>query len=399
MPYKYRKRILSIFGSSLKQAVVPALGLLFSLLITKRFSTELWGGLTQITVWVSILIHIASWGNTNYLMKLFSTEPRNVKAIWQKCFADRLPLLILLCAFVAVYLHNTLAELIIAWCVVDYVYQSYEPLINFHKRFLVTVWAEVAGTLVLFILIYLYKDNLTLPLLVGFCILSDFVKMCVVILVFSKDVFPFHIAIPHVAYYKSAFSFFLLGFVGLLHSRADLIYVMSYLNKQEIAFYQIITTFFSVITSGAGMLILPFVPVIYRLNKKTVYKLSLRFTGIGIPVTMVALAAVYFFVTKVYGFRLSLAFICWGFLSIISAFYMFSIVIYLFKMHKQTKVVLYSAVGVIINLVLCALLVPVYGALGAIIAASVAQVLMLPLYLYEMEKIKFTPQIVQEDRK
>jgi O-antigen/teichoic acid export membrane protein len=387
MPHKYQKRILSIFGSALKQAIIPALGLLFSLLITKKFSVALWGGLTQISIWVSILIHIASWGNTNYLMKLFSTEPGKLRTAWQKCFVDRLPLFILLCGFVAIYLHNTLAELIIAWCVVDYVYQSYEPLINFHKRFLVTVWAEIIGTLVLFLLIYLYRDNLTLPLLVSFCIVSDFVKMCMVTIVFLKDSFPLKIVFPHFTYYKSAFSFFLLGFVGLLHSRADLIYVMSYLNKQEIAFYQIITTFFSFITSGANMLILPFVPLLYRLNKTTIYKLSLRFTGIGIPVTATALTAVYFFVTRVYGFLVSFPFMCWGFLSIISVFYIYSIAIYLFKMHKQNKVVLYSVIGIVTNVILCAVLVPAQGALGAIMSASIAQIMVVPLYLYEMGRI------------
>jgi len=387
MPFKYQKRILSIFSSALKQAIVPALGLLFSLLITKKFSASLWGGITQITVWVSILLHIASWGNTNYLMKLFSTEPGKLKTAWQKCFVDRLPLLILLCGFVAIYLHNTLAELIIAWCLVNYVYQSYEPLINFHKRFLITVWAEVAGTLILFVLIYTNRTNLALPVLVGLCILSDLTKVCIVTILFFKDFFPLKIGMPNFNYYKSAFSFFLLGFIGLLHSRADLIYVTNYLSKQEIAFYQIITTFFSFITSGANMLILPFVPILYRLNKKTIYKMSALFTTIGIPATIIALTVVYFFVTSLYGFPVSLPFMCWGFLSIISAFYMYSIAIYLFKMHKQTKVVLYSAVGVIVNLVLCALLVPVYGTLGAIIAASVAQVSMVPLYLYEIGKI------------
>jgi len=381
-----QKRILSIFWSALKQAIVPALGLCFSWLITKHFSKELWGGLTQVTIWLSIITHIASWGNTDYLLRQFSTQPASLKQSWQKNFTDRLPILLIACLVPVIWLRNTLGLLIAAWCIIEYTYQSFQPLINFQKKFKVTVFAEAASFLVLFLLIYWFRQELNLTLLVILCMVSDAVKTAIAKIYFIRTVYPFKFQLPDFTYYTATFWFFLLGFMGLLSSRADLIYVTTFLHKTEIAFYQIITTFFSYICSAADMLILPFVPALYRLRKSIVYKLSLQFTLLGIVLSAMALTVVYFIVTKVYMFQPSILFMFWGFIYVMADFFSYSIVIYLFRLNKQHKVALFGLIAVALNFSLCYLLVPRYGSIGAIAAASIAHWAIVPLYLYQVSK-------------
>lgn len=349
----------------------------------------MWGGVTQITIWVSIITHIASWGNTDYLLKQFSAQPAQLKLNWQKNIADRLPVLLIACVVAVVYLRNSLGLLIALWCIFEYAYQSYEPLINFRKKFKVTVVAEISGTVVLFSLIYLFRDNLDLTSLITLCIVSDMVKTGVVVLYFIKTLFPLQITSPDFKYYQASLWFFLLGFVGLLSSRTDLIYVTSFLSKPEIAFYQVATAFFTNISSIAHMLILPFVPALYRLNKSTTYKLSFQFTGVGIVLSLAALVVVYFIITMAYQFQMSLLFMAWGFAYVLPAFFSYSLVIHLFKTHKQHKVVLLGIFIVAVNFTLCTLLVPHYGTLGAIASAAIAQWALVPLLLYQVQGLEY----------
>ncbi|HTB30470.1 MAG TPA: polysaccharide biosynthesis C-terminal domain-containing protein [Bacteroidia bacterium] len=384
----YRQRILAVLWNMLKQTVVPVLGLLLSWVITKKFSIELWGAVTQITLWVSIIIHLSSWGNTEYLLKEFSAQPGKLKLRWQSCFIDRLPVLLITCCGILVYYRDTLGIIMVFWCLIEFIYQSYEPVINFYKRFMISVIAEVAGAIVLFILLFAFRVHIDLFLIIALLTIADLCKTIVVIVYFSKDLLPFKTYRPDAKYYTNALSFFLLGFVGLLYSKADLIYVTAYMNHHDIAFYQIATNFFSFAKSGASMLILPFVPVLYRLKKNLVDTLSIRFTTMGIGLSIFSFIVIYFILTIGYKFEVGFPFILAGFLSIIPAFYSYSIVIFLFKHNKQNKVVSYGVVGILLTLLFNALLVPHFGITGAIIASTLAQWAVIPLYLYEMNTIK-----------
>ncbi len=385
---KYRRRILSIFWNMLKQTAVPLIGLLFSWLITKKFSMGLWGEITQITLWVGIITHLTSWGNTEYLLKEFSAKTSKVKLLWQDSFINRLPLLLITSIEVLFYFKNGIGLISMVWCLVEYIYQSYEPIISFYKKFMISVIAEVAGALILFTLIFVFRLHIDLFHIISFLMLGDLVKTIAVVVYFKKDLLPFNLQRPSLYYYKAALSFFLLGFIGLLYSKADLIFVTSYMGHNDIAFYQISTNFFSFAKSGASMLILPFVPLLYRVRKSLVDKLSFRFTVIGVGLSFISFVIIYFILTRIYRFDVGFPFMMAGFLSILPAFYSYAIVIFLFRHHKQNKVVWYSIIGIIITLIGNAMLVPHFGTLGAISATAIAQWAVIPLYLYEVSIIK-----------
>jgi O-antigen/teichoic acid export membrane protein len=360
------------------------LGLLFSWVITKKFSVELWGEITQITIWVSIATHLCGWGNTEYLLKEFSAKPSDLKILWQKCLRDRLPILLITCCVIAVYFRNTLGLIIAGWCIIEYIYQSYDPVISFYKKFMISVWAEIAGAIVLFLSLFIFRSEINVTLVITFLMLADLVKTIVVIVYFSGNLLPGKILKPNFRFYAKALSFFLLGFIGLIEARADLIYVTTYLGHKEIAFYQIASTFFLFTKGGAAMLILPFVPAIYRLKKNRIYGLSLKFTAIGILLSLCSFVAIYFILTIGYKFQVELPFMLCGLLSIIPAFYTYTFITVLFREHKQNKVVMYGIIGIVVNIAFSAILIPRYGTLGAIAAAAIAQWVLVPLYLYEV---------------
>jgi len=374
----------------LRQTVVPIIGLLLSWVITKKFSLGLWGEAIQITLWVSIITHLSSWGNAEYLLKKISIEPGKLKSFWQSCFIDRLPILFLTSFGILLYFRNITGVIITLWCVIEYIYESYEPIINFQKKFRITLIAEIIGAILLFPLLFLFRIHIDIFSMITILMLADLCKTILVTLYFKKELLPIKIQTPDLGYYTKALSFFVLGFVGLLYARADLIYVTTYMNHSDIAFYQITTTFFSFAKSASSMLILPFVPVIYRLNKKMVHKLSFQFTAMGILLSIFLFIVIYFILTIGYKFEIALQFMLAGFFSILPAFYSYAIVIFLFKHHKQNKVVIYGVVGILLTLLFNALLVPSFGTLGTIIASALAQWAIVPLYLYELSKIKTT---------
>ncbi|HXB13912.1 MAG TPA: hypothetical protein VNZ45_18125, partial [Bacteroidia bacterium] len=325
MRYNTQRRLLTILRNILKQTIVPALGLLFSWVITNKFSLDLWGQVAKISLWVGIITHISAWGNGQYLLKEFSAKPANLKALWQKCLMGRLPVLLITSVCVIIYFRNTMGMVIAAWCIIEYIYESYEPLIVYHKKFVISVWAEITGAIVLFFFLFLFRANVNAGLVISLLMLADLSKTLVVILYFSKSLFPFKIQKPDLGYYVGSITFFLLSFVGLIEARADLIYVTTYLGHKEIAFYQIATTFFLFTKGGASMLILPFVPAIYRINKNRIHKLSFRFTAMGIALSLSAFIAIYFILTIGYKFQVGFPFMLFGFLSIIPAFYSYTL--------------------------------------------------------------------------
>ena len=56
--------------------------LILSYLIIQFHSTELWGEYVEILIWANVFLLFLSFGNNDYLLKLFSKNPSKINQQW-----------------------------------------------------------------------------------------------------------------------------------------------------------------------------------------------------------------------------------------------------------------------------------------------------------------------------
>ena len=95
-----RLKVISLYG--LGQSISPFGKLVFSYLIIKYHSIELWGSFTQIAIWVYLILVFLSFGNNDYLLKKFSLNPSNIFQSWFTHLFSRV-ILLLPCIIILIF--------------------------------------------------------------------------------------------------------------------------------------------------------------------------------------------------------------------------------------------------------------------------------------------------------
>jgi O-antigen/teichoic acid export membrane protein len=182
--------------------------------------------------------------------------------------------------------------------------------------------------------------------------------------------------------------FFALGLSGLLQSRIDLYSVNAFLSRGDVGRYQVFSNFVLYVQSFAAFMLLPFAAGLYRLTYRAILKLSIRLLSIGALLIGPALLAVYLLITRVYHFDLPPA--CWLLaIALVLPIYAYSPIIHaLFKAGRQATVVKVGLLGAAFNLVLNLVWTPRLEIVGALMAATAAQLMTLGAYLVQARSLE-----------
>ena len=108
--YLNKKRILPFFKINLFSFLPQLFTIFLSLLLFKINKQESWGIFVKILLNLSLIQTLFNFGNKDFLIKQFSSNPRKINSIWLNSFFKRIPILILTCvAYVFIYNDKTIA--------------------------------------------------------------------------------------------------------------------------------------------------------------------------------------------------------------------------------------------------------------------------------------------------
>lgn len=380
-----KTRILSrarlIVENTASSLAVPVFSMLASWLVIRLASAELWGGFTRYYLWFVLAAQVMTFGSKDFLLRAFSARPGKIAGEWTAAFSTRVLLLIPLLLLLG-FIPLPYSEKIIlgTWLFFRFVYTSFDALVAYQKKFSATLLLECSGFLLFLLGVLFQRERLELSTLFLFFLLAEGLKAGGMVWIFRKE-----IAVPGrssftTLYFRDAWPFFLLSLTGHLGSRADSYCVSIFLEKQEVARYSVLLNFLIYLQASSNFIVLPFLRSIYRLRGKALKKVSSRLLIPGALVSLfgvpASLLVCHYFFKMDYSWSIGLT----GIVYVFPVYFMLPRIYFLFRIHKEKWVLMANTLSILLNISLNYLWLPVLGAEGALLAATVAQLSMLLFY-------------------
>jgi O-antigen/teichoic acid export membrane protein len=174
----------------------------------------------------------------------------------------------------------------------------------------------------------------------------------------------------------------------MLQSRIDLYSVSIFLSEREVGQYQVFINLMIYLQAIANFILMPFVKSLYRLDHDTIHRVSIRLLGLGILLVPPALFSVNWLLSSVYAIELSPLSLALGGLYVLPVYFYLPTIYSLYKTDRQNTVLGINIAGSALNLLLNLFLVPRLGAIGALLATTLVQWLVLACYLKPQGKAR-----------
>ena len=378
---KYLKRAGIVSLNAANSLIIPALNIVFSFLIIKLSGTALWGSFVYYLVIVNLAAHVLNWGNKEYLLREFSRDVSKMSEIWRKCLLTRFTLTPL--AIIVLYFFCPSLEVYVivsAWVLLLFVYQSFEVLILYTRKFYLSILIEVISYTVLFSLLSLNRQSADIEALIFIFVMIMMIKIVLIYIFMRKFVAVRAGPIIDLRFFSSAFPFFVLGLSGMLISRVDLYLVAYYMPKEKLGMYQVLTSFLLSFQALASFVLTPFVKNLYRLSNEVIRRVNRKLFVLGVILTPAFVIIIYFALNFVYGFNFPAQVYMLSGLYVLPIYYYMTVIYKLYKINRQSLVVWINSAGFAVNFFLNILLIPVIGIEGALISGTSAQWLLAAVY-------------------
>ncbi len=386
---KHSRRARAILTNSISSLLPPALNIAVSTLVVRAASVELWGQFVRLLIVLNFGVYIVAWGNKEFLLRAFSRTPAHIGRNWQTSLITRMLLFGGLCLVLA-WMDWPLVQRVWAmvWALGLVVAQSNEALIIYHKDFGFSILVEMGAMGLIAGGILALNGNLTVDKLAALFGGTHLLRAGILTLRYRRYTLPRETASPiqsrfSPAFFPLAFPFFLLGFSGMLQSRMDLCAVNFYLSERDVGQYQVFISLMIYLQALANFILLPFVKNLYRLERASIRRISVRLTVFGVLFLAPALGAAALALRFVYALTLPPAFFIIGGLFVLPIYYYLPIIYRLYKENRQNTVLWVNLIGIAVNFALNMLLLPRFEALGAITATAASQWVMLGIYLWQ----------------
>jgi O-antigen/teichoic acid export membrane protein len=364
-------RLLSSFGT-----------LIISSFVVRWFSTGLWGEIVYYLLLLDLGFVAINWGHSFYLSRQFSENPQLISNNFQKAFVSRSYILILFVVVifllpVSIHIKVTLAACSLA----RFIYQAFDPLIQYHRKFLPGLILELAGIVAIVLpLIFLRSDVSLLTVLMLYAISFTF-RAVITLIMFRSHIAGSRFPVDASTFLRPALPFLVLTLTAMLQQRMDLYVAALYLKTDKLAIYQVFLSLLLLSHVAASLLLSPFARNMFRLSHERLRKVERQFMFAGIFFSAISIVVIFIILKFVFEFHLSwMMYVC-GYVYVL-LYYFYQVRNYQFmKAHRQKEVALFSLVGCGLSLVLSFVLIPYYGMEGALIAGLSTQVVNVLLHL------------------
>ncbi len=393
---KYRRRAALVVANSFHSLLVPVFGIVISLLVVRLNSVELWGAFVDVMIWVQLAAMVVGWGNKEFLLRAFSRQPAQMAARWQSNLVTRSALL--LAAGLGLALlgwPGARWPLALVWLLALVIAQAHDAAIVYRRRFVPAAGVELAATALTVGGILASGPGLGVDVLVAIFALAAAVRALALSLLFRGDVwsgFGLHPAtlarLWQPSQLRLAFSFFVLGLTGMLHSRVDLYSVNYFLSPTEVGAYQVFSSFLLTIQALSAFLLTPFLKGVFRLGYDAIARVAARLFGFGLIIIGPALGLIYIILTFLYHLPLPASFYLLGAFYTLPIFYFLPTIYALYKAERQHFVLAVNLGGLAAKLALNIVLLPRLGLIGAILSATLVHWGVLFCYLFLGRKLR-----------
>lgn len=361
---------------------------LFSYLVINYLSKTTWNIYTKINLITALLLQVAYFGNREYLLIKYAKQPSEIKNIFSENFSSRFAILIIALPFVFLNAFSSQTLLLIAAIVcVRFIYQSFDSLIVYNKKFKQGFFVEIVISLVFLFCFLFFKFPIDLiDTLFTILLLAELVKLILYILLFGIPEF----VKPKLEELKNSVPFFLIGLSGFAASKIDVYITGLTLSEETLGTYQILSNFLLLIQASSNYIFAPFSKFVARVKFDTVRKLSLRLFLVGLFLCPVAIFAIKYTVSKFYQIEISSTTIILGLICSLPVYAFLPYAYYLMRMGKAQALVftnLFAAIFSSLLILLLRIFIPIEEINVPVLIMLIAQVMTMMLIFSYANKL------------
>lgn len=367
------RRFLHFGWNAARYALGPLAAMLIPWVVMHHGSKALWGEVVSVMITVQLAAHFLRWGSREMLPRMFAAKPAGIPGTWTGSIVTRL--WILPPVAIAQYFLLNGSVLAIAWLILLFVNNSFEPFAIWRKRFLHSFVIDAIGLGVTLAGLYTIREP-ALDNVLRWVIIGQAARTTLLCAVFFKDISPVPRSDARV-HLGEAVPFLLIALAGLLGSRVDLYMMNLTAGRETVAEYQVVQGYFVQLQALAGIIAVPFTRELYRMGKAGVAKATGRLAALGLVVLLPVGIIGQLLFTLFYGFDTDWRTCVAGCLLGWPVFAYAPMVQTLYKHGKERAMVTAGFITAGISAALTWLLVPHLGITGGLVAAAISQFLML----------------------
>ena len=368
-----RLKVISIYG--LSQSISPIGKLVFSFLIIRNQSIELWGSYVQVAIWIFLMWVFLSFGNKIYLIKKFSSDPTNIFQSWLTHLTSRSILLVP--CFLILFFSPLFKEhlyLYVFWIILLLVTQSFNALVLYFKDFKFSLVVELLSSSVLILGTIVLINSMNLYTILILIVLANSLRAICYIIYYFKEISRLKVHFDFSILSKSL-PFFIPIALGTLQFKIDTYFANSFFSISDLGKYEV---FVSILGFGqilVGYTISPFLKNFFRLSSKIVNKIMLQFLILGFLYSLGFIFVSHIVLTKIYGLHFSL------YNYLIASIFIFPLFIYsllvneMYKNNQQKIVSLFVFIIVLFQITFGFITRDNYGFNEALLLKAVGQLL------------------------
>ena len=370
---KYIKRLktISLFGMS--QLLSAFSVLILSYIIIQFHSIELWGEYVEILIWTNVFLLFLSFGNNDYLLKLFSKNPSKINQQWTNNLIARsilLPPSLLLILFIPIF--NHLEWIIFIVILFQFLNQSFKSLIVYHRKFILNIFVESSYLLSLIILVFYNLESLNLKLLLQIILISQGLKFLLFSIVLLKY-FKYIKVQFQLLELKKSIPFFIPLAIGTFRSKIDVYYGTHFFSVSQLSKYQVFLSFLALTQMASTFAITPYLKNYYRSSNTVIKKIQKRFFVFGWGFAVVATVFMYVIISEIYNLDFTFQQYGLAFLFMIPLFLQVLLVSEYYKRDKQYKIASFASIVVFIQIIIGYFLIKYWNINGALLLKLLGQ--------------------------
>lgn len=289
-----KKYLKQIIYNNIKQLITSFINLCFPFLIIFKEGKSVWGNFVELYLYILLVSAIVLWGNRNYLLRKFSSSPKDISKDFTISLVTRFYLLLVLSLLGFFLFSIDVAFFLIVCHFGIFLSTSFEVLAIYKKEFLLNLYLEGVCFLFLVVGIIAYPFQMAakdiLVIYGSYRLLKGLVFLIRYRTFLQYDQFSFDWKVL-----KDTFPLFLLTLFGFLGSRIDVYIFQEFSSPKRLAEYHILNNFILFLTVMAAQILTPFTKIFYRGTENFIADIKKKIAVFGLVLFLLGIPLIGIF--------------------------------------------------------------------------------------------------------